>query len=187
MAGVIHGSMGMAWAVASVSTSSLGTPSKCIMLPLNQQFIFFNIITDISHHYSNFILIYEHPDKQSLNKDACNTLLLLKVNGKKVIHCKKILKTVIDKYKSSYFYKQFENSVILSCIALVTTQKNFVYGTRSGVIAIMGIISVYRPTIATGKLTVYDLRPHRIRAVRLYVWILPGTRERRVQQQTIRH
>ena len=83
MAGVIHGSMGMAWAVARVSTSSLGTPSKCIMLPLNQQFIFFNIITDISHHYSNFILISEHPDKQSLNKDACNTLLLLKVNGKK--------------------------------------------------------------------------------------------------------
>ena len=78
MAGVIHGSMGMAWAVASVSTSSLGTPSKCIMLPLNQQFIFFNIITDISHHYSNFILIYEHPDKQSLNKDAGKTLLLLK-------------------------------------------------------------------------------------------------------------
>ena len=187
MAGVIHGSMGMAWAVASVSTSSLGTPSKCIMLPLNQQFIFFNIITDISHHYSNFILIYEHPDKQSLNKDACNTLLLLKVNGKKVIHCKQILKTVINKNKSSYFYKQFENSVILSCIALVTTQKNFVYGTRSGVIAIMGIISVDRPTIATGKLCVYDLRPHRIRAVRLYVWILPGTRERSVQQQTIRH
>ena len=80
MAGVIHCSMGMAWAVASVGCviSSLGTPSKCIMLPLNQQFIFFKIITDISHHYSNFILIYEHPDKQSLNKDAGKTLSLLK-------------------------------------------------------------------------------------------------------------
>ena len=81
MAGVIHCSMGMAWAVASVGcvpTSSLGTPSKCIMLPLNQQFIFFKIITEISHHYSNFILIYEHPDKQSLNKDAGKTLSLLK-------------------------------------------------------------------------------------------------------------
>ena len=53
----------------------------------------------------------------------------------------------------------------------------------------ISIISVDRPTVATGNLCLsfYNSRPNRIRAVRIYIRILLGSRERRVQKQTIWH
>ena len=87
------------WPVWDVCLPSyLGTPSKCIMLAFNQQFIFFKIITDISHH-NNFFLIYEHSiNKVSINKDACKTLnITIKVNGGNEHIVNNILKTAIDK------------------------------------------------------------------------------------------
>ena len=53
----------------------------------------------------------------------------------------------------------------------------------------MGIISVDRPTVATGNLCLYlyNSRPQRIRAVRIYIRILLGPRKRRVRKQTIWH
>ena len=70
-----------------------------------------------------------------------------------------------------------------------TTQKNIRYATHSGVIAIMGIISVEWPTVATGHLCLYlyNSRPNRIRAVRIYIRILLGSRERCVRKQMIWH
>ena len=53
----------------------------------------------------------------------------------------------------------------------------------------MGIISVDRPTVATGNLCLYlyNSGRNRIRAVHIYIRILLGSRERRVQKQTIWH
>ena len=53
----------------------------------------------------------------------------------------------------------------------------------------MGIISVNRPTVATGNLCLYlyNSRPNRIHAVHIYIRILLGSRERRVRKQTIWH
>ena len=88
------------WPVWDVCLPScLGTPLKCIMLAFNQQFIFFKIITDISHHNNFFKLIYEHSiNKVSINKDACKTLnITIKVNGENEHIVKNILKTAIDK------------------------------------------------------------------------------------------
>jgi hypothetical protein len=59
-----------------------------------------------------------------------------------------------------------------------TTQTIFVYGPRSGVIAIaiaiviMGVVSAHSITDATGHLTIYHARTDIIRAIRIHLRVL---------------